>query len=188
MSRKFSLPLFGLLMTIACLGSTGCVNVTAGPGFPIPIPVSAFLQKQVEDKFWIAEHYSDVPILDPLVPGGPTRAMDPPSEDEVMRALEIARPIQGGIALLHEVRRNNVRITIEKIADYIDPPRFIPLVGPAQLHHVHYKCTVYFEETTIVTWPVPHTLRNEEAVEVIYIDHNHFHRMGPTSDLPALPN
>ncbi|HIF30644.1 MAG: hypothetical protein ABGX22_13470 [Pirellulaceae bacterium] len=188
MSRKLSLSLLSMLMAIACLGSTGCVSVTSGPGFPLPIPISPYFQKQVEDRHWINEHYHDVPILDPLVPGGPTRAMDAPSDDEVMRALEIARPTQGGLALLHEVRRDNVRITKEKVADYIDPPRFIPLVGPAQLHHVHYKCTVYFEETTTVTWPVPHTLRNQEAVEVIYIDHNHFHRMGPPSSLPALPN
>ena len=26
--------------------------------------------------------------------------------------------------------------------------------------------------------PMPHTLRDEEAMEVIYIDHNHFHMVG----------
>jgi hypothetical protein len=66
----------------------------------------------------------------------------------------------------------------EKIADYIDPPRFVPLIGPAQLHHAHYKCTIYFTEVTRVGWPVPHTLNDEEAVEVVYIDHNHFHMVG----------
>ena len=52
-----------------------------------------------------------------------------------MRALEKANPIQGGLPFLHEIQRNNVRIVVEPIADYIDPPRVYPLVGPAQLHH-----------------------------------------------------
>ena len=85
-------------------------------------------------------------------------------------------------------RRNNVRIIKEKIADYIDPPRFYPLIGPAQLHHAHYKCTVYFEEQVIVGYPVPHTMKDREAIEVIYIDHNHFHMVGDVEpyDLPNL--
>ena len=57
--------------------------------------------------------------------------MDPPSDDEVMRAFEKARPIKGGLPFLHEVSRNDIQIVTEKIADYIDPPRVIPLIGPA---------------------------------------------------------
>jgi len=71
-----------------------------------------------------------------------------------------------------------VRIVKEKIADYVDPPRVVPLIGPVQLHHVHFKCTVYFTEVTRVGWPVPYTTRNEDAMEVIYIDNNHFHMVG----------
>ena len=77
-----------------------------------------------------------------------------------------------------ERNRNNVRIVKYKIADYVDPPRVYPLVGPAQQHHAHYKCTVYYEDVRRIGWPVPHTLRDEEAEEVIYIDHNHLHMVG----------
>ena len=98
-----------------------------------------------------------MPILGPITSGGPAVALDPPSDDEVMRALEKARPIEGGLPLLHEVQRNNVRIVKEKIADYVDPPRFYRMIGPAQLHHAHYKCTIYYAETTRVGWPVPYT-------------------------------
>ena len=66
----------------------------------------------------------------------------------------------------------------EKIADYIDPPRVVPLIGPAQLHHAHYKCTAYYTEKKIAGWPIPHTLIDEDSVEVLYIDHNHFHMVG----------
>ncbi len=95
-----------------------------------------------------------------------------------MQAMEKVRPTAGGLPMLHEVQRNNVRITKEKIADYVDPPRVYPLLGPAQLHHAHYKCTVYYSERTRVGWPVPHTLENQDAQEVIYIDHNHLHMVG----------
>ena len=83
-----------------------------------------------------------------------------------------------GLPFFHEVQQNDVRIVKEKIADYIDDPRVIPLIGPAQLHHAHYKCTIYYSGTIRVGWPIPHTLRDEEAVEVIYVDHNHFHMVG----------
>jgi hypothetical protein len=52
------------------------------------------------------------------------------------------------------------------------------LIGPAQLHHAHYKCTIYYSDTTHVGYPVPHTIEDEDSVEVIYIDHNHFHMVG----------
>ncbi len=86
--------------------------------------------------------------------------------------------VQGGISFLWERQRLNVRIVKDLIADYVDPVRFYPLVGPAQQHHAHYKCTVYFSEQTYVGWPVPHKLVDEDAVEVIYIDHNHLHMAG----------
>ena len=108
----------------------------------------------------------------------PPVALDPPSDDEVMRALEKVQPVEGGVPLLWERNRNNVRIVKDKIADYVDPPRVYPLVGPAQQHHAHYKCTVYYEDVRRIGWPVPHTLRDEEAEEVIYIDHNHLHMVG----------
>lgn len=169
------------LLAVITLSSTGCVGVSGAVnlGFAgIPIPISPYLQKRQEDKFWLQERYQRVPILGPLTSGGPVIALDPPSDDEVMWALEKARPTQGGVPMLHEVTRNNVRIVKEKIADYVDDPRVVPLIGPVQLHHAHYKCTVYFSEVTRVGWPVPHTLVDEDAVEVVYIDHNHFHMVG----------
>ena len=71
-----------------------------------------------------------------------------------------------------------MRIVKDKIADYIDPPRVYPLVGPAQLHHAHYKCTIYFTEVTRVGWPLPYTTSADDAQEVVYIDHDHLHMVG----------
>jgi hypothetical protein len=169
-----------IVLGAALLSSVGCAGV-AGPNLGVlgvPIPVSPFFQDKPEERFWMKQRYSRVPILGPLTSGGPVQALDPPSDDEIMRTLERAHPVKGGLPLLHEVQRLNVRLVKDKIADYVDPPRFYPLIGPAQQHHAHYKCTVYYTEVTRVGWPVPHTLRNEDAREVIYIDHNHFHMVG----------
>jgi hypothetical protein len=170
-----------LIIAVAAgaLASTGCT--TLGPSLGIaafPIPISAYWQKKKEDDFWNHERYDRVPILGPITSGSQIIALDPPSDDEVMRALEKAQPVQGGVPLLWERNRNNVRIVKCKIADYVDPPRFYPLVGPAQQHHAHYKCTVYYEDVRRIGWPVPHTLRDEDAREVIYVDHNHLHMVG----------
>jgi hypothetical protein len=177
-TKTFSIPL-AVLIASAVVSSLGCVADGPSLGlFAIPIPVSPFHQKKLEDEFWIKERYDRVPVLPPLTAGGPDAALDPPSDDEIMRTLERAQPIEGGIPFLHGTERNNVRIVKEKIADYIDPPRVYPLIGPAQLHHAHYKCTVYYTEITHVGWPIPHTKRDEDSSEVVYVDHNHLHMVG----------
>lgn len=176
-----------LLVAATTVFSSGCFQA-AGPSLGIlsvPIPVSPYWQKNQEDKFHIHERYARVPILGPLTEGGPAVALDPPSDDEVWWALERANSVQGGFPFLNEVQRNNVTIIKEKIADYVDPPRVIPLIGPAQLHHAHYKCTVYYSERRIAGWPIPHTLIDEDAVEVVYVDHNHFHMAGNPDFGPA---
>jgi hypothetical protein len=179
MSRRTAPTALLLAMAAGSLVSTGCMHLGPNLGiFAVPIPITPFQQKQKEDKFWEHERYDRVPILGPLTSGAEIVALDPPSDDEVMRALEKAHPVEGGIPLLWERNRNNVRIVKEKIADYIDPPRQMPLVGPVQQHHAHYKCTIYYEDVRRVGWPVPHTLRDEDAREVIYVDHNHLHMVG----------
>lgn len=184
MSNRTVLAALSTLFAALSLSSTGCIGLTAGPALgplAIPVPISPYYQKRMEDNFWNHERYDRAPILGPLVPGGPSIALDPPSDDEVVRAWERANPIQGNMPFLYEKQRNNVRIVKDKIADYVDPPRVVPLIGPVQLHHAHYKCTIYYTEVTRVGWPVPHTLVDEDSQEVIYIDHNHFHMIGPVN-------
>jgi len=170
------------MLAIVLLTNTGCFWIAEmGPNmgaFSIPIPVSPYFQREQEEKFITHEQYAKAPILGPILPGEPVVAVDTPSDQEVMVALEKARPIEGGIPLLWERNRSNVRIVKDKIADYIDQPRVYPLLGPAQLHHAHYKCTVYFVETTRVGWPLPYTTTCPDAQEVVYIDHNHLHMVG----------
>ena len=172
-------PLY-LLLAAVFLTAVGCIT-THGPSLGIlsvPVPVSPYLQTKAEDDFWVKERYERVPILGPISANGPHAALDPPSDDEVMRAFLKSHPLKSGIPFLYDVQRNDIQIVKEKIADYLDPPRFYPLIGPAQLHHAHYKCTLFFTEKTYVGWPVPHMLVDEESQEVLYIDHNHLHMVG----------
>ncbi|HEX5442820.1 MAG TPA: hypothetical protein VFW87_03280 [Pirellulales bacterium] len=185
---RTALLLLAALPALAMSGCTWPLNTQfSSPTwhFPVPIPLSPYFQKSQEDKFWMRERYQRVPILGPVTSGGPPVALDPPSPDEVVRALERARNVQGGVPLLHEIQRNNVRMVVEPLADYVDPPRVYPLIGPAQLHHAHYKCIIYFTEVTRVGWPIPYTTVDEDAQEVIYIDHNHFHLVGNVDDGPG---
>jgi hypothetical protein len=94
MSQNRTAKLLFSFLALATLSGTGCVGITAGPNFGligVPIPVSPYFQKIEEDEFWNKERYEKVPILGPLTAGGPAVALDPPSEDEVMRAFEKAR-------------------------------------------------------------------------------------------------
>jgi len=182
MSRTRTAAVVYGLLAVAVLTGNGCFWVTTeGPylgALSIPIPVSPYFQDQKEDEFWEHERYARAPILGPITAGGPPTALDPPSDDQIMRVLERSHPVEGGLPLLYEVQRNNVRITKDLLADYVDPPRVYPLIGPAQLHHAHYKCTIYLSETRRIGWPVPHTLKDEDSIEVVYIDHNHLHMVG----------
>ena len=178
----------GILMAAVLASSTGCSNVVLGPNIGLlsyPIPLSPYFQKKEEDAFWNHKRYDRTPVLGPFQAGAPEIALDAPSEDEVMRKLEKARPVQGGFPFLHEMQRNKVRIVVEPIQDSVDPPRQMPLVGPVQVHHVHFKCTVYYTEITHVGWPIPYTTADEDCQEVLYIDHDHLHMVGNVDPGPG---
>ena len=139
------------------------------------VPNQPWVTERFEDQYLHKNDYR-TPIMPPIREGfPPPLCVDEPSEQEVLRAMpRVAR----GVPFYYEEFRDDIEIACEKLVDKIDPPRFFPVVGPAQLHHCHWKCTVYFTEITYVGWPVPYTTTDEEAIEVIYIDHNHFHMVG----------
>ena len=145
------------------------------------IPVSPYWQQQIEDTYIREERYDRVPILDPVEgENAPLFCMDPPSQDQVMRALP--DEVGGGLPFIAEVQRNNVRITVEPIVDKLEECRFYPLVGPARVHKCHYKCTVYYEKVIRSGWPIPYTHR-DETQQVVYVDNDHLIRCaGPASN------
>jgi len=179
MTKKFFTIGYVGLLVLAVAATSGCVGVS-GPTLgvlSIPAPVLPYHQQMAEDQAFEAQRYDRVAILPPIV-GENHIALDPPSDDEVIRALERVRPVGGGVPGLEITMRNVKGITKELTADYLDPPRHMPLVGPVQLHHSHWKCTVYFEEITQVGFPIPHRQTTTDGIEVLYIDKDHLHRVG----------
>ena len=183
MTKRFN-TLGGLgAIALVTVMASGCVGVS-GPGvglMSVPVPVSPYHQQKAEDHAFEKGRYGQVAVLPPIMDENHI-ALDPPSDDEVVRALERVRPVGGSVPGLEVTMRNITGITKELIADYVDPPRVMPLVGPVQTHHAHYRCTVYFEEITQVGWPIPHQIKVEDGMEVLYIDKDHLHRVNDGGD------
>ena len=169
-----------LMLAAALLPSlaTGCNPFTMG--WFTPIPVQPWVAERMDQKY---NHHNDgrVPIMPPIRDGYPPPICeDPPSDQEVLRAMpRVAR----GIPYIYEEFRDDVVIVKNRIVDKIDPPRFFPLVGPAQLHHCHWECIIYYQETIQSDYPFPTYIR-KNRVQVIYIDKDHLHLyVGPNPDV-----
>jgi RNA polymerase sigma factor (sigma-70 family) len=93
----------------------------------------------------------------------------PPSEGEVLRALHQGRR---DVPTVLNVRRGDISLVMERLAKQVDPSRFFPLVGEAELHHYHWKCTAYYSETVESSDPYPLRIKRPR-VEVVYIDRDY---------------
>ena len=158
--------------------SVGCHPYAMG--FLTPVPVPPWVTERMEQKL---AHKNDgrVPIMPPIRDGYPPPICeDPPSDQEVLRAMP---RIPRGIPYAYETFRDDIVIVKNRLVDKIDPPRFFPLVGPAQLHHCHWKCTIYYRETVQSSYPFPvKVVKNR--VEVVYIDKDHLHLfVGPNPQM-----
>jgi hypothetical protein len=177
MSRiRRHLLLLGAAVTSAV--AIGCNPLTLG--LWTPIPVQPWVAERMTNKYM---HKNDgrVPIMPPIRDGYPPPICeDPPSDGEVLRAMpRVAR----GVPYIYEEFRDDITIVKNRLVDKIDPPRFFPLVGPAQLHHCHWECVVYYQETIQSDYPFPTYIR-KNRVQVIYIDKDHLHLyVGPNADM-----
>ncbi|MDY3552491.1 hypothetical protein R5W24_001574 [Gemmata sp. JC717] len=150
-------------------GASGCNPFTLG--FLTPIPVQPWVAERMDQKF---NHQNDgrVPIMPPVRDGFPPPICeDEPSDQEVLRAMP---RVPRGVPGIYETFRDDISIVKNRLVDKIDPPRFFPLVGQAQLHHCHWECVVYYTELVQSDYPFP-TYRKKQRVQVIYIDKDHLH-------------
>jgi hypothetical protein len=143
---------------VAPAGLSGCHIFSMG--FATPIPVPAWVTERMEEKYCYKNDFR-TPILPPLREGFPPPLCEDP---------HVCR----GVPYFVEEFRDNVQVVTELLVDKIDPPRFFPLVGPAQLHHCHWKCTVYYTETVESGYPFPFRCV-KPRVQVVYIDLDHLH-------------
>jgi hypothetical protein len=157
------------LAALAPAGLGGCIPANFWAFTPIPMP--PWVTERMEEKLCYKNDFR-TPILPPLTPGAPPPLCeDPPDESQVLRAWP---HVVRGVPYFYEEFRDDVQIVSERIKDTIDPPRFFPLVGPAQLHHCHWKCTIYYTETIESNYPWPFRCK-KPRVQVIYIDKDHLH-------------
>lgn len=151
------------------VGLSGCLNPFS-MGLATPIPMPPWVTERMEEKICHKNDYR-TPILPPIREGTRPFCEDPPQLGEVLRAMpHVAR----GVPYFYEEFRDDISYTYERIKDVIDPPRFYPLVGPAQLHHCHWRCTVHYVETIESGYPFPFKCVRPRT-EIIYMDKDHLH-------------
>ncbi len=171
--RKLLLAL-GIIPVIA----TGCNPL--GAGLLTPIPMQPWVAEHIEDKYLHKNDHRAV-IMPPIKEGAPLPLCeDMPTEREVLRA--IRRPARG-VPFIYEEFRDNIRFNFERLVDRIDPPRPFPLIGWAQVHHCHWRVTIYWDETIQSDYPVPYQFKKRRT-EVVYIDKDHLHLyVGPDAQI-----
>ncbi len=157
---------------LALVGAGGCLpTYPYSMGIFTPVPVPPWVTERMEEKYCFKNDHR-TPIMPPIRAGfPPPLCEDPPSEAEVLRAMP---HIPRGVPYVYEEFRDNIQIVNERLVDRIDPCRFFPLIGPAQLHHCHWKSTIYYVETVESGYPFPFQCKRQR-VEVIYIDKDHLH-------------
>jgi hypothetical protein len=167
-----------LVLAVVPALSVGCNPLALGWGTPVPI--QPWVAERMEDKY-NNKNDGRTPIMPPLRDGYPPPICeDPPSDLEILRAIpRVAR----GVPYVYEQFRDECKFVKNRLVDKIDPPRFFPLVGPAQLHHCHWECVVYYTETIQSDYPFPcYTKKNR--VQVVYIDKDHLHLyVGPNPEV-----
>jgi hypothetical protein len=152
------------------MAAVGCMPLSMGIFTPIPIP--PWVTERMEEKYCFPNEYR-TPILPPIREGfPPPLCEDAPSDIEVLHAMP---HVVRGVPYFYEEFRDDIQIVNERLVDRIDPPRFFPLVGPAQLHHCHWKSTIYYTETRESGYPFPFRCQRPR-VEVVYIDKDHLHQ------------
>jgi hypothetical protein len=159
---------------LAPLTSSGCLGFGGSPfsmGIFTPVPVFPWVTERMEDKYCHKNDFRTA-IMPPIRPGyPPPLCEDPPDEAMILRAMP---RVTRGVPYFYEEFRDDIEIVTERLVDKIDPPRFFPLVGPAQLHHCHWKCTIYYTETVESGYPFPFRCKRRR-IEVVYIDKDHLH-------------
>ena len=91
-----------------------------------------------------------------------TDKIEPPTKEEVLKELPKSA--------LENIDPKSIEIKIEKVADTTGESRSYPMVGPARLRTVRFKCTVSTTEEIRKASPVPET---RHQAYVLYIDRNH---------------
>jgi hypothetical protein len=121
-------------------------------------------------------------VLPPIREGSADACDDTPEDAEVLRALGKLHCVP----CVEERYREDVHIVKERAVDRVEDVRFYPMIGQAQLHHCHWKCTVYYKDKLEGSYPFPYQV-TQPRVEVVYIDKDHLHLCPPQEEEERSP-
>jgi hypothetical protein len=153
-------------------GEGGCEKCTRPAPTRPATPAGSYGTKPQKN----SEKEPSTPILRPLNDGKPLpECTQPPDRAEILRAMS---PVPRGVPVICEVYRDDPQFETQLLVEKVDPARFYPLIGPAQLHQCHWKCTIRYNETTELAYPFP-VRATRPRVEVVYIDRDHLHLWTP---------
>jgi hypothetical protein len=149
--------------------------VPASAVTPIPIMpwIGERLQQKCED-----QNNPRTPTVPPIRDEAASSCEAQPDQAQVLRALP---RVQSGIPCIYEEYRDDIQVVYEKLVDRVDPPRCYPLIGPAQLHRCHWKCTVYCTEVMESGYPIPFRVKRPR-IDVVYLDQNYLHLCAAQSE------
>jgi hypothetical protein len=164
---------------LAAVSAGGCISALS-MGIATPVPIPPWTAEYIEEKYCPNNDFK-TPVLPPIPAGYRPFCEDPPDLAAILRALP---RVPRGVPYFYEEFRDDIDYTVERLVDSIDPPRMFPLIGPAQLHHCHYKCTVFYTETKESCYPFPFRCR-DRRVQVVYIDKDHLHLVACTPEALA---
>jgi hypothetical protein len=122
-----------------------------------------------------------MPLLSPPNAASVDGFASPPSDSDVLEEwAQRSDPTQLLTGIV-ELERRNIRIVKEKISDDLYAVE-IPLIGPAQLHKVQYKCTVSYTRVLAIGFPFVYTLVcDESAFDTLIVNRDHFHSVDDKS-------
>ena len=123
----------------------------------------------------------------PMTSGGPASLLDPPTADEVFRAL-VYSELSNDVAEPTWEQLQNASIVLERMAEFTDPVRVYPLIGPAQLHHAYYKCTITYNNATDQGRRAPGRSAGPPDRQVYYVDYSYLHQVGEAEAFAARVN
>ncbi len=130
--------------------------------------------------------WANAPVLDPVEGPDPIFCTDSPTDREIIFAANYSSHdfvyfSFEASGLDYNVKFGdvnsrfiNTRIEVEAVKDELEPARYFTDVGPARLHHCHYRCTIYYDRIEVdgdTVRVIDHNLSL-----VIFIDHDHLIR------------
>lgn len=81
------------------------------------------------------------------------------------RLAKAKRSVHGVLEVFH----HNIQIVTERLTRKVEPQRFCPLVGEAELIPCHWECIVFSTETVYYRYLFQGQIKRP-CVEVVYID------------------